>query len=575
MLQITLRLKKKLASEGDSSSFNSSDDDITDEETFSTLAAFCQAKVTAVYNGIPRDDTSSEIHNVQYQFNNRKTSVGVDMKTSSNKNVIRIYSKSDEVTFSNTAKPIMSVLRIDPPPAKKTKLAQPNRVKVDLSMPLCSPRKFPMTSNSKIKSKLAEEPEQMSPEASPKSKIIVAFSANLPPVSGEIKPNYTRNEDICTVSTKPDQERSFPSVTSNMQTRQLNPEDREGTQIDQSHHTITRENKASPARYIYLPKDYSARSLAMASSGRSLFLPNTPQMPVPFTQLKDGSGRTIMTPQRFLHTGDLSLAPNPGKCTMTGSNFGLVPVTAVAALTNKVQPSKVTVSSEARRYAEKPTFIINTSITQNAVQRSVSKADAEPGKPEECQGGQSAVAADTQSVQRLPSIDQIFKPRAKTSLAASTVASASRVSLVPTIHKNMYVPSHMDTPETATVVAVQAAYVPTEISRVGYPSNMSIESMHVYEDNKNDFHKRTIKATHSNMASDDMSQTSPYSGWNRYPAINKVTYLYPASYPNPVRWPSPIAWPHYLPTAGRYRPYYPSGIPSCNTYPHSISTNFR
>ena len=48
------------ANVGQSSLLNSSDDEIPDEESFSTLAAFCQAKVTALYGGMTPDEPTEK-----------------------------------------------------------------------------------------------------------------------------------------------------------------------------------------------------------------------------------------------------------------------------------------------------------------------------------------------------------------------------------------------------------------------------------------------------------------------------------------------------------------------------------
>ena len=143
-----------------SSLTSSTEEDMSDEESFSSLAAFCQAKVSALYAGMPPDDVitfSSESERNQIE---RPTFIEVKDKVTVREKMIHILYKDKMTSSRDTTKSVVHFIQLDPSPQKKIKLSKPSKIKIDLSMPLCSPDAPCAITKSKEEATRRESPRQ-------------------------------------------------------------------------------------------------------------------------------------------------------------------------------------------------------------------------------------------------------------------------------------------------------------------------------------------------------------------------------------------------------------------------------
>ena len=213
----------------------------------------------------------------------------------------------------------------------------------------------------------------------------------------------------------------------------------------------------------------------------------------------------------------------------------------------------------------------SVTIQEAAVVSSSKTDEARQGDGKVDQINKPTTVTDSQSIQKLPSIDQIFKPLAQTSLVTTppSVAANVEVSSLPVVGSNSCVHLNLNT-DKGTVTSSQSTDLPANSRGEETSPTVSLESMQIMKNKRADRHKGQSSAATSFTAASQSSNA--YHGWKGYPTMNKMPqYMYPPyppTHPSYMRWPGVYSWPPCMPMASRYPPFYPCPLPSYNAYQH-------
>ena len=492
---------------------SSSDDEIPDEETFSTLAAFCQAKVTALYSGMTPEKKSDNCKVRPYKNIITKVS-----PKPYNKNTVSVIKKDDQGPIASVTKPVLQLVRIDPPPPKMMKLAKPNRVKIDLSMPLCSA--IESTTISGI------EEESMMQET--KSEMLNTGSVNLP------APEITSD-----VNATPEKKVLWPNIKSLVNTEPCQRANEEPyITMSKVVDTTALEKSAD-----FVQNNLRTEIPMIGSSVQTLSPQQSSQMMVPSAQLNEGLREILTSPRKLTQTP--FVPPNPLIQSAPNCKIDLQPGT----FPQFVQSMNVVDNCAQNPHVQ---FSVTTSMLEPTAESSSLITDEATRVDHNVdQISEQATGTDAGSLEKLPSIDQIFKPLAQTSLVTTpTVAANVEVTSLPAVGNSSV-----------------HSQVGTDKARYKNLPTIPWESMQATENKTSGRNKNQ-----SNAALATSQATNAYSGWKRLPMINNVPppYMYRPylpTHPNYMRWPNPYPWPPYMSMGGRYPSHYPCPVPSYNAYP--------
>ena len=509
---------------------SSAEEDMSDEESFSNLAAFCQAKVSALYAGMPPDDETT--YNDDVNRIERPKFIEVKDKVIMREKMIRILHKDKMTSSADTEKSVVHYIRLDPSPHKKIKLTKPSKIKIDLSMPLCSPEAPYTISKSKDEVTKRESPHQ-APNHLVASVGIGDHDSFTTGTESSADFKQTRKLHVSKVIPNSKIEcEEMPTVETEKTGMNTNPSD-ESTSEEASQQS----RSASP-----MEVEKSAGSLTVSTSGEingSSFLHDVP----PTTN-----------PQRVFSVQGFKVLQSANMYSVLLPKADPIPVTFMQNISSPVG------FSPGEKYTQNEYFSVSNSPSQ-AFSQPAGKPDQSEIKPN--QQTNDASATGTESAQKLPSIDQIFRPLNKTSLVTPP-AVAANVEISGT-SENSQVPLRTNNEDMQISQPVSMAVNATRHEH----ASTSAKSRLAYRDNTKNKSARQNKGNRASIKSMSCrSQQSPDTGWNGLSAANHLPDMYPCppSHPSYARWSSPFPWPHYFPMTGRCPPYFPSPIPTYNPY---------
>ena len=504
-----------------SSLTSSTEEDMSDEESFSSLAAFCQAKVSALYAGMPPDDVitfSSERNQIE-----RPTFIEVKDKVTVREKMIHILHKDKMTSSRDTTKSVVHFIQLDPSPQKKIKLSKPSKIKIDLSMPLCSPDAPCAISKSKEEATRRESPRQT-------TNLLVANVG-----IGENDSLTTGTESSADFDpTHKIECEEIPAIETEKISMNTNPSDEPRSEEASQHGRLGSQIEA----------EKSARGFIVPTSRETNGSSSLHDVP-----------STTTNPHRVFPVRGFKLLQSTNMYSVLFPKTDSIPVTFVQNTS-----SPVGFSSEVEKYTQNEYFSAVKSPLQ-AFSQSLCKPDQIELKPNQRSNDTSVTGIE--SGQKLPSIDQIFRPLNKTSLV-TTPAVAANVEVSST-SENTLVPFPADNENIQTSQPTSMAVNATRHEQ----ASTSAKQRLAYQGNTKKRPVRQNKGNHARITSmTGQSQQSPDTGWNGLTAANHLPYMYPCAPSNPsyVRWPSPYPWPHYMPMTGRCPPYFPSPIPTYNPY---------
>ena len=473
---------------------NSSDDDLSDEESFSTLAVFCQAKMNALYSGIPPDEEVTSRHGSSQNVQTAETKPTTVRDEIASRQNIQQTCHQDRTTWStdniNPIVPIHLIRKDSPPMQKKIKYTHPNKIKVDLSMPFCSPE-------SRVARSVPSQDEQHTKEESGNDEEVNYQTISEEPV--EEKAMYTSYVVQGTSS----EETIKANITSVLE---------EGEHVNQTGNQET--DKSICGYVIPTSQEINASCSPIASA-----TPDSHRLLL----VQDLQG-TDMGPPLFSKT-------NP------------VPI----ALLQQNEPFQAEIPGEVEKHDQDYNHFSVIEHTPEACSSNFRGNEKVNNLTQE----NATIISTTQSHQKLPSIEQIFKPISKTSVVTTPVVAANVE--VSATSENITVP-------------MSSNNVGIEISEATNHVERPRQTSHAPTDSKKTAIRQN-KRNHTNNAG-NLGWQNVGVGWNTFPSTSHVQYTYPCAPPQPsyARWPSPYPWAHYVPMAGRCPPYFPSPVPSYNPY---------
>ncbi len=423
----------------------SSDDDSSDEDALSTLAAYCQAKLDALYdgfspNGAPQDQLPPM----------RKTSKSAQqmpvLVTTVDKRPTTIIAHRPPANTNTKAPetPLLSLVRVSPP-RKRLKLT-PSRVKVDLSMPLCSREE--------------SNPNQASTDVQGE---IVAIPASTEQQDKDLAP--------ATATSETSEEVSIPSAVGTSET-------------------------IAPVLVVSNAEVFSTQNIIVQ---QEQIIVNQPDVTKPKAQ-------------QSLSFSDDTI----NEYASDDSNYGLVPIAFVNNALSTEMDAQLQIPSENAPTPVAPDVLV-TSVAEPAESCC---AETQLLCETPC-----TTDVETASVQKLPSIDEIFHPMTQTYLTTTSTVERT-VTSVPT------------NPGGNCEVSSSANYD-------YYPSTQ--------------WYSNTGQGPISSSRS---TYTPSYYHWGRSP-YHRMPYPYSAMQSPYSRWPGPYSWPYYSHMAGSYPSYYASPHPAC------------
>ena len=264
------------------------------------------------------------------------------------------------------------------------KLAKPNRVKIDLSTPLCSAMESATISSSRKE-----------------------------PVVQEAKPDLLNIRSINPPSTqitsdgKPPHEETSPGTNIAIVT-ELRQDQTEETTVNKDKTSEENDATSMETNTGYVINNLQKEILATA--GQTLFLQQSSQMVAPSAQIHEA----ITSPRRLFQ---VPCVPNTTTHGPPGSKI-LFPVTFMQS----VQPLNAVDTNVQKSQSSvviQETAVVSSSGTDEARQ--------EDGNVDQI--NKPTTVTDSQSTQKLPSIDQIFKPLAQTSFVATPPSVAANVEI--------------------------------------------------------------------------------------------------------------------------------------------------
>ena len=359
---------------------SSTEEDMSDEESFSTLAAFCQAKVSALYPGMQSDDEttpSDDTNQVE-----RPTFIEVKDKVSVRERMIHIIHKDKITSSADTAKSVVHLIRLDPSPQKKIKLTKPSKIKIDLSMPLCSPEAPSTISRSK-----EEKMNRDLPHQTPNHMVGIEEYESLT-TETESPADFEQTYKIHVSKEMPNSKiecEEIPTMDTEKTSLNKNPSDEPSSEEASQY--------GRPGSQIEVEK--STLSL-MGSTSRE----------INGSPLLHGAS-PITNPHKIFPVQGLKVLPTANMCSVLYPKTDPIPVTFVQNISTPVG-----FSSEVENCTQNQYY----STTNNTLQAF---------SPSSNQQSVVTSVTGTESGQKLPSIDQIFRPLNKTSLVTTPTVAAN------------------------------------------------------------------------------------------------------------------------------------------------------